>query len=989
MRLHRLEMTAFGPYPHTETVDFEALAQHGIFLLTGPTGAGKTSVLDAISYALFGAVPGARQSAKRLRSDHADQATRTCVSLEVTIRGHRLRIVRTPEQERPKQRGSGTTIAKATATLEERAGNGWQCLSTRPDEVGEQIGLLLGLSREQFCQVVLLPQGDFATFLRADAERRRELLQRLFATERFEQVEHKLREWRATADNEASEVRTGVFETLARLAEAAGEVERPDGVDVLVWAEDVRDETHKRLLAVTGEATAVRLSAQRVRERHKQAEELQTLQRQYADALRRRSVLDARRPDVVLAEHELDAARRAATVVPSLRSATDAANALASAHASVTGARADLAAEADPGPELAAAAVAMLSTKAAALRKECGSLDAALTLERDAAVQAARAGECEAAAGKAAEHLQAHEQWLATYAAEKALRAERLLVARDRAALVAACRDAVQLASERLAAGTRRDALRARSTAQRELVTVLVDRAQDARERWFDLREQRINGIASELAEDLIPGQPCPVCGSDEHPWPAAAGQAPVTTEDEIAAQDAWNTAEQERKAGEAALREVETQLAEARVAAGGDDPIEQLQAQLTAARASLATAEESAAAVAELSAAVTAIDAERAQNDQERTTWLQRQQKAVTETAEARRFVADAQVKLADARGDDTSVAARAHRLAVLADLIDAVLQAERDAQQAQSRAETARTAAERAAIDALFTNLDDAADAARDAVRVQALEEMLASFTAEEAKVAEHLGNTTLATAAAAPPVDVNSALVELEDIETQLRELDGALGTTQSAVKAVDRLHAQLRQQIDALRPLDERSALLTRLCELVNGSGSDNTMRMTLSAYVLAARLEQVADAATARLLQMSDGRYSLVHTDERDSHNRKSGLGLAVVDGWTGQQRPTSTLSGGESFFASLALALGLADVVAAESGGARLETLFVDEGFGSLDDETLDDVMSELDRLRDGGRVIGIVSHVADLRQRIPAQLSVRKTATGSTLALV
>src|SRR3954469_8931582 len=185
MRLHRLEMTAFGPYAGTETVDFDELAQHGIFLLTGPTGAGKTSVLDAISYALFGAVPGARQTAKRLRSDHADAATRAAVSLELTIRGHHLRVTRTPEQERRKQRGSGTTVAKATTTLEERTGDGWHCVSTRPDEVGDQIGQLLGMSREQFCQVVLLPQGDFATFLRADAERRRELLQRLFATERF------------------------------------------------------------------------------------------------------------------------------------------------------------------------------------------------------------------------------------------------------------------------------------------------------------------------------------------------------------------------------------------------------------------------------------------------------------------------------------------------------------------------------------------------------------------------------------------------------------------------------------------------------------------------------------------------------------------------------------------------------------------------------------------------------------------------------------
>ena len=159
-------------------------------------------------------------------------------------------------------------------------------------------------------------------------------------------------------------------------------------------------------------------------------------------------------------------------------------------------------------------------------------------------------------------------------------------------------------------------------------------------------------------------------------------------------------------------------------------------------------------------------------------------------------------------------------------------------------------------------------------------------------------------------------------------------------------------------------------------------------MRLSAYILAARLEQVAAAATVRLERMSGGRYSLVHTDERDGHGRRSGLGLAVVDAWTGRTRPTSTLSGGETFFASLALALGLADVVTGESGGAQLETLFVDEGFGSLDDDTLDEVMAVLDGLRDGGRSVGIVSHVAELRQRIPAQLRVTKSASGSSLAI-
>jgi exonuclease SbcC len=175
-------------------------------------------------------------------------------------------------------------------------------------------------------------------------------------------------------------------------------------------------------------------------------------------------------------------------------------------------------------------------------------------------------------------------------------------------------------------------------------------------------------------------------------------------------------------------------------------------------------------------------------------------------------------------------------------------------------------------------------------------------------------------------------------------------------------------------------------LDELSRCIDGTGGGNTLRMRLSAYVLAARLEQVAAAATERLEVMSGGRYALVHSAELAKGGGRSGLSLRVVDGWTGVERDTATLSGGESFLASLSLALGLADVVQAEAGGARIETLFVDEGFGTLDDDTLDEVMTVLDGLRDGGRTVGVVSHVAELRQRIPARVEVVKGRDGSHL---
>jgi exonuclease SbcC len=203
---------------------------------------------------------------------------------------------------------------------------------------------------------------------------------------------------------------------------------------------------------------------------------------------------------------------------------------------------------------------------------------------------------------------------------------------------------------------------------------------------------------------------------------------------------------------------------------------------------------------------------------------------------------------------------------------------------------------------------------------------------------------------------------------------------------AVRALTSLAAELRRHSVATAPLRSRYSSLESVSRCVEGTGGDNALRMRLSSYVLAARLEQVAEAAGARLAAMSGGRYLLVHTDGPSRGGARSGLGLAVVDGWTGVQRDPASLSGGESFCTSLALALGLADVVQAESGGSVIETLLVDEGFGSLDDETLDEVMDVLDGLRSAGRSVGLVSHVSDLRDRIPVQLEVVKGRAGSRL---
>ena len=219
MRLHSLSITAFGPFAGTETVDVDAVARDGLFLLWGPTGAGKTTLLDAVVFALYGTVPGARGEEKRLRSDHADAATRTEVSCELTLAGERLLVTRRPEQQRPKKRGEGFTTEQAKLTVQRRTDGGWEPVSTRIDEGSEHLRTRLGLDVHQFCQVVLLPQGDFARFLRADAEARGRLLGRLFDTHRFAEVEKRLAERRRAAE---AQVRDGDAALLADAHRPAG-----------------------------------------------------------------------------------------------------------------------------------------------------------------------------------------------------------------------------------------------------------------------------------------------------------------------------------------------------------------------------------------------------------------------------------------------------------------------------------------------------------------------------------------------------------------------------------------------------------------------------------------------------------------------------------------------------------------------------------------------------------------------------------------------
>jgi exonuclease SbcC len=1026
MRPHRLRVSAFGAFAETQRVCFDDL--EGLFLLHGETGAGKTTLLDAIAFALYGRVPGERGKTKRLRSDHASAGAVTEVELEATIGGRRLRITRKPEQERPKRSGTGMTKEPASVRLEELADSGaWELKSARVGEADTEIADLMGMSAEQFFQVVLLPQGQFAQFLHADAEARQKLLQKLFGTDRFRAVEDWLAERRRATAAEVAEASEAVDRLLAQVAQAAGVPvpENPEigGAGACDLAPDAWLADLAARAAADGEA-ATALAAD-----HKQRLELAVAaqaeakgladrQRRRQEALRRRSALESAAPAIARLRVEADAAARAAEVAPVLDEADRATAAAAAASAVQDQAYAAIAAGLLAQPPFSAGA---LRSAAEEQRAQFGRFDALRAVARQAddedtrakgartraarieqalaatLAEAARHRDARPPAARARDH--ASESATALPAAEAAANLGRQ-VAADSAALIKERRKLDRLREDHLAAR---------------------EKAEDLREEAGRLRRARIDGMSAELAANLFDGFPCPVCGSLDHPDPVEPTFAPVSREQEEAANGAAEAAAaqadkaaQRVAAANAVIDELGKRLKDAGFCADPGADIAALSAAATQAQAQAERLDAeakrrktAAARLGDLQHELDVLDEAIAAGQADLEKLSEQHKAALAEAEAAARRAADGREELRAQLGGapdlDTALASARRAAGALTAAADAA-------------EEAARTAAERD--DALLR-------AARAAATAGFAADAIESAQAAEARTAEALAAESLAAEARAAWRDagwrgdaakrISRHEADSQAVATQLTDpdLDVALdppapvaAAAQAAAAAADacdtanealvksrlkagqlaELRPRLTGALAALTPLKERADEARQLADLAAGLGA-NQYRMTLSSFVLAARLEEVAQAASERLLTMTAGRYSLLHTDARRGGGR-AGLGLLACDAWTGVDRDTSTLSGGETFLASLALALGLADVVSAEAAGTPMEALFVDEGFGTLDEDTLDEVMNVLDGLREGGRIVGIVSHVAELRQRIPAQVHVRKGQHGSSVTV-
>ncbi|WP_406448100.1 SMC family ATPase [Streptomyces sp. NBC_00876] len=1008
MRLHTLAITAFGPFGTTHEIDFDALSAAGLFLLHGPTGAGKTSVLDAVCYGLYGAVPGARQGpGTSLRSDHAPADLPTEVRLELTVGGRRLEITRRPAQPRPKKRGGGHTTEKAQSWL--RAYDpeqGWQALSRSHQEIGEEITQLIGMSRDQFCQVVLLPQGDFARFLRADAEARGRLLGRLFDTRRFAAVEERLADLRRSAE---TQVRAGDEQILAlaqRIAQAAGPAARecplPEAQPgepglaeaVLGWAAAARSSARERLdIAASVLATAESRQAA-ARRSLDAARELAGLQQRYTETRRRAAALEAGRPGHDDAQEQLKRARKADLVAPALELRQEAERAYHRARAARDRSRGRLPAG------LAEAGAEQLAALERRLREELGGLEAARRAERRSAEIDSERTALERQAGADDDLIRDSVGWLAGWEATRHGLHARIEEAQEAATRAELLAGRLEPARRRLDAARRRDALEQEAAQAEGRLGEAREYALGTREHWLDLRERRLHGIAAELARELADGEPCTVCGSAEHPAPARAGDGHVDQAAEEAAEARHRRAEQARTEAEHALGAVRERYAAARAeaveavgegtAADGDGAgptAGALAALVDSLAREHAEAYRTAAGMHAAREALAAAEREQEQRAGDREQAERRTAARTSRREGLDREQAALEEVLDRARGGSGSVGEHATLLNNRVTLLVEAAGTVREEESAAARLKEADDRLADAAFRAGFDTPQAAADTLLDDAGQRALQHRIDAWQAEAAAVADRLAETGARAAAERPAASPDAAQTVYDAAERLMREAAAALAAARERCTELSRLSRRAADEVRGLGPVRAEYERVARLAGLTAGTSADNERKMRLESYVLAARLEQVAAAATARLQRMSSGRYQLVHSDARTG-GRRAGLGLHVIDAWTGRERDTATLSGGETFFASLALALGLADVVTDEAGGVRLDTLFIDEGFGSLDEQTLDEVLDVLDSLRERDRSVGIVSHVADLRRRIPAQLEVVKERHGSAVRL-
>lgn len=975
MKPLEIEFAAFGSYPGTVTVDFAALSARGLFVVSGDTGTGKTTVFDAMSFALFGSMP--LKPTRDIRSHHAEPTTHTYARFTFETGGATYVAERSPTYVRPATRGTGTSTRQAEASLSRLDGDNLTTLATRATEVRAQVEKLIGLNADQFMRVMVLPQGQVQRFLLDSSQDRQTLLSQLFGGDVFGTITEQLKEAKTAAENAVTEVETTLGQHRAVALDAATRAHRelrldpPDDLATLDRAglDDVLSTLTSSSTQLSADAATARAAADEAQTRATTA--VAEAQR-YDQAQQHRSTLDELAASETAILTAATAAERSATARP----VVDADHLRSKARDEETAA---LEARDRRLDEIRTSAqpigITFTDDTPVGITETLNETQAIVEAERSALVRHREAQTQVADARHALETWEAQVQAVRSAATDLDGRIAEIDAALAELADVPTDTTALDTHHEWLT--TVHDLI----TQRNELASALATEASSenqAKRRVDATMQGYLASEAPRLAAELAAGEPCLVCGSTTHPAPARQDDTPITSYEEVEeAQQAFDQARTARAATERRLTALRAKLAD-----DADTDLDEITVRLQETEAALAAAGQAIGRRTEL----TRRRADSAQQRDDRHEELSRlagaepgHRNAVEEAEAALRTAAEETRSI-----EPTLVEQRSSALVELRTARDRYERVVERAATAIAGHTQATELFETSLAASIFATADEAKaalldiDEERDAIEARTQHQHArtgadaALQTLESQGIPETRPDTVTleATAAAAEQdaVAIGERSTLTADALQRLRRALGQFDRTEAA-------SAPLRSRADAAR-------LAHEVC---HGSRSISLLR-----WVLGRQLDQVVAVASEHLRMMTNGRYT-VRRDSEGHGGGAKGLDLTIDDAHTGRTRPPTSLSGGEQFQASLALALGLADVVSrgASGNGRRIEALFIDEGFGSLDPRALDDAIDTLHRLRETGRMVGAITHVEAMKERLHPGIVVTRLEDGRGSTLV
>ncbi|EOD9423857.1 AAA family ATPase [Vibrio harveyi] len=1010
MKPIKLTMQAFGPFAQTETIEFDKLGTNPLFLINGPTGSGKTSILDAICFALYGETTGNERQGIQMRCDMAAPTLLTEVTLEFSLHGKSYRVIRSPEQEAPKARGEGMTVRKHTAALYESTDEE-KLITSKTTQVKTEVTNIIGLNETQFRQVMVLPQGKFRELLLATSKEREEIFGQLFQTDIYKKIEYALKE-KASAISKAKEEFDNQIRGALQVAGVSSEVELTEQHEALsVQFESVQKQEQESLAQLNAVKTELQ-KAEALSNEFKKREQAEIALKQHleqSDAVSSRQL-------------QLDNAKKASKVeLPyvTLQNASKQTQELEQK-------------------------VAKLSQDLTVTNDAVKSKEGALQTAKEHAAQLPKLTEqqyqLEGMKGKLVEKSELEkainagltqksefEATLKKYIALKeklTLEAQQGQKSLDQARVDVASIGSVEAEikqQQRLIQDLQKLTGLNQELAKLDALTPSKQASVDqAKARYVELQRSADtlelswhNAQAAVLAQRLQAGEMCPVCGSVEHPQPAQFVGEEVT---KVQVQNARNI----EREGQVALNQLNNQLEQHNIAIGQyKQQIEQLSVELGqnalmdfgALQVSMQQFNErlqqlSSINLVQLEQSVNELN-QRCVTGEGKINDLQNQMVANESTIKVNQ---EQLVKLS------ASLDAKYSSLEVLEQDIVAI---QKQIMDLNTSLETAQNHLQQAvltktniesqlttnqqwlneALDRLNTAKADWEQALQasafedeaqflackvDEAEMQIWQQEIDAFKQTQIKLEQTLADLSSTLKDLALP-DLEGFNVKLNSVQQSYVEARNQLDSTRSLFERLEKVRNDIATLHDKNTKLEDEYKVFGTLYYVASGNTGS---RISLHRFVLGVLLDDVLIQASQRLSLMSKGRYILARKTEGFKGSAGRGLDLVVEDSYTGKTRDVATLSGGESFMAALALALGLSDVVQSYSGGIRLDTLFIDEGFGSLDPESLDLAIQTLVDLQQTGRMIGVISHVSELKEQMAQRIDVEPSRLGSTVSV-